>query len=335
MDFGIFIRPGHYSWQHTRALVQAAEAAGFRYVWFGDSHVIWQEVTPYLTLAAMHSDTLHIGPLVANPLTRHPTVMASSIATLNEVSNGRAILGLGRGDSAVRTLGLAPMPVASFRRASQQMQALCRGETVELNGTLVCFPWLTRPVPLFMAAYGPRVLRIAGEMADGVILQIADPSVVAWSLDYVRQGAAQAERDCPPKDIVVAAPSYISDDPSHILTRVRGFPAVVSNHVRDLLRRYPGTELPAALLQDIEVIQAYDYQHHGQPDAPHAQAVSYDLAARFTIVGTIAECRDRIAQLAACGVTQICLYLNVVEEDAQLDFLATYGRDILPVFTTQ
>ena len=334
MDFGIFVRPGHYSWSHTRALVQAAEAAGFRYVWFGDSHLIWQEVSPYLTLAAMVSETLHIGPLVTNPVTRHPTVMASTMATLNELSHGRAVLGLGRGDSAVRTLGLSPMPVAQFRTVSQQMQALCRGETVEFDGTAVHFPWLTRPLPLFMAAYGPRVLQLAGEMADGIILQMADASVVSWSMAHVRQGATRAGRKQPPQHIVVAAPSYISSDPAHILTRVRGFPGVVSNHVRDLLRRYPDADLPPALLQDIDVIQNYDYRHHGQPDALHARDVSYDLAARLTIVGTIDECCCRIDQLAKHGATQLCLYLNVVEEAAQLDFLATYGRDIIPVFST-
>jgi probable F420-dependent oxidoreductase len=334
MDFGIFIRPGQYTWPHTRALLQAAEAAGFRYAWFGDSHLIWQEVSPYLALAAMQTEALRIGPLVTNPVTRHPTVVASTMATLNELSNGRAVLGLGRGDSAVRTLGLQPMPVATFRTVSRQMQALCRGETVEMHGTTVHFPWLTRSVPLFMAAYGPRVLQLAGETADGVILQLAEPSVIAWSLEHVRQGATQGGRKRLPQDIVVAAPSYISDDPQHIVARVRGFPAVVSNHVRDLLRHYPGSTLPAALLHGFEVIQEYDYRHHGQPDAPHAQAVSYELAARFTIVGTVEECRTRIAQLAACGATQICLYLNVVEEEAQLDFLATYGRHIIPAFAS-
>lgn len=332
MDFGIFIRPGHYAWNHTRALIEAAEAAGFRYVWFGDSHLIWQEVSPYLTLVAMQSETLRFGPLVTNPVTRHPTVMASTIATLNELSNGRAILGLGRGDSAVRTLGLDPMRVAAFRTVSQQIKALCRGDAVELHGASVQFPWLTQPVPLFMAAYGPRVLQLAGEVADGVILQIADPSVIAWSLDYVRRGKEQAGHDGSHQQIVVAAPSYISDDPTHILSRVRGFPAVVSNHVRELRRRYPDAALPDALIDGIDAVQAYDYQHHGQPDAAHAQAVSEALASRFTIVGTLADCRAKIAQLAACGVTQICLYLNVVEEPLQLDFLATYGRDIIPAF---
>jgi probable F420-dependent oxidoreductase len=334
MDFGIFVRPGHYSWDHTSALIQAAEAAGFHDVWFGDSHLIWQEVSPYLTLAAMQSETLRFGPLVTNPVTRHPTVMASTMATLNELSNGRARLGLGRGDSAVRTLGLEPMRVETFRTVSQQIKALCCGHAVELNGASVHFPWLTQPVPLFMAAYGPRVLRLAGEVADGVIMQIADPSVLAWALDYVRQGGEQARRDVPLQQVVVAAPSYISDDPAHILRRVRGFPAVVSNHVRELRRRYPDAALPAALVDGIDVVQAYDYQHHGQPDAPHAQAVSEAMAARFTIVGTIADCRAKIAQLAACGATQICLYLNVVEESLQLDFLATYGRDIIPAFTS-
>ena len=334
MDFGIFIRPGAYALDHTCALIQAAEAAGFHSVWFGDSHLIWHEVSPYLTLAALQSETLRFGPLVTNPVTRHPTVMASTMATLNELSNGRALLGLGRGDSGVRTLGLAPVRLEAFRTVSQQIKALCRGDAIELSGTSVRFPWLTRPVPLFMAAYGPRVLQLAGEVADGVILQIADPSVIAWSLEYVRQGGEQAGRDGLLQHIVVAAPSYISDDPVHILRRVRGFPAVVSNHVRELRRRYPDAALPAALVDGIDVVQAYDYQHHGQPDAPHAQSVSEALVARFTIVGTIDNCRAKIARLAAFGVTQICLYLNVVEEPLQLDFLATYGRDIIPAFTS-
>ena len=185
-----------------------------------------------------------------------------------------------------------------------------------------------------MAAYGPRVLQLAGEIADGVILQIADPSVIAWSLDHVRQGGEQTGRDGPLQQVVVAAPSYISDDPAHILRQVRGFPAVVSNHARELRRRYPDAALPAALVDGIDAVQAYDYQHHGQPDAPHAQAVSKALVDRFTIVGTVDDCRAKIAQLAASGATQICLYLNVVEEPAQLDFLATYGRDIIPAFTS-
>ncbi len=334
MDFGILIRPGHYSLSHTRALLRTAERAGFCYVWFADSHLIWQEVTPYLSLAALESPSLRFGPLVTNPVTRHPTVVASSLATLNELSDGRAILGLGRGDSAVRTLGLSPMRVTEFRTVSLQMRALCRGETVDFHGTPVCFPWLTRPVPLFIAAYGPKVLRLAGEIADGVILQIAEPEVIRWALQYLRQGAIQAEREIGPDEIIVAAPSYISDDPAHALARVRAYPAVVSNHIRDLLRQYPASSLPSTLLQDIEVIQNYDYQHHGQPDAPYAQAVSYQLAARFTIIGTVTDCQTKIAQLAACGVTQICLYLNVVEEEAQLDFLTTYGREIIPGFAS-
>ena len=126
MDFGIFIRPGAYAWDHTCALIQAAESAGFHYVWFGDSHLIWHEVSPYLTLAALQSETLRFGPLVTNPVTRHPTVMASTMGTLNELSNGRALLGLGRGDSAVvwielqraqpKAESVRPVPFRSVRR---------------------------------------------------------------------------------------------------------------------------------------------------------------------------------------------------------------------------
>ena len=114
LKFGVMLRPGHFPFSHMLTCMRVAEDAGFGFMWFGDSHLIWQEVSPYLTAAAS-ATRLTVGPLVSNPVTRHPTVMASMMATIAQLYDGRAVLGVGRGDSAVRTLGLPPMPVAQFR----------------------------------------------------------------------------------------------------------------------------------------------------------------------------------------------------------------------------
>ena len=332
LSFGLMFRPGHFPLSHMLACIKVAEDVGFEHVWFGDSHLIWHEVSPYLTAAAIATTRMRVGPLVANPVTRHPTVVASMAATLGQLFDGRAALGIGRGDSAVRTLGLSPMKVAEFRDALRLMRRLCRGETGELHGTPIRLPWLTRPVPVLLAAYGPRVLELAGAEADGLILQLASPSVIEWAVGHARRGAATAGTSPGAFEVIAAAPTYVSDDRERALSRVRGFPATVSNHVKDLLRTYRPEELPAELVEGMVGVTGYDYQEHGVPDAPHTRAVTDDMAERLTLVGTAAQIRDKVGRLEAAGVTQVCLYLGIVEQEFHFSTLETYGREVIPHF---
>ncbi len=330
VSFGLMFRPGHFPLPHMLACLKVAEDVGFANVWFGDSHLIWHEVGPYLTAAALATTRMRVGPLVANPVTRHPTVVASALATIAELFEGRAVLGIGRGDSAVRTLGLAPMKVAEFRDTLRLTRTLCRGEEAVVNGTRVRFAWLTRSVPVLLAAYGPRVLELAGGEADGLILQLASPKVVEWALGHTRRGAAAAGRRLDGFQVVAAAPTYISGDRERALARVRGFPATVSNHVKHLLRHYQPSELPSELVEGMQGVAGYDYLQHGQPDAPHARAVTDDMADRLTLIGTAEQVRDKIGRLTAAGVTHVCLYLGIVEPEFHFSTLETYGRDIIP-----
>jgi alkanesulfonate monooxygenase SsuD/methylene tetrahydromethanopterin reductase-like flavin-dependent oxidoreductase (luciferase family) len=330
ITFGVMFRPGQFSLSHVVACLKVAEDVGFEGVWFGDSHLIWHEVGPYLTAAAMSTARMRVGTLVSNPVTRHPTVVASSLATLAELFEGRATLGIGRGDSAVRTLGLPPMKLAEFTETLRLVRGLCRGGSVEVHGTAIRLPWLTRRVPVLLAAYGPRVLALAGAEADGVILQLASPNVVAWAMEHVRRGAGGRARDG--FEVVVAAPTYVSADREHALSRVRGFPATVSNHVKDLLRQHAASELPADLVEGMEAVAGYDYQRHGHPDAPHTRQVTDAMAERLTLVGTVEAVRDKIGRLAAAGATHVALYLGVVERERHFSMLETYGREIIPHF---
>lgn len=332
VTFGLVFRPGQFPLRHVIACLKVAEDVGFDHAWFADSHLIWHDVSPYLTAAALSTSRLRVGPLVTNPVTRHPSVVASSLATLAELFDGRAVIGLGRGDSAVRTMGRPPMTVGEFRGALRLIRSLCQGEEVELEGTKVRFAWLTRKVPVLVAAYGPKVLRLAGELADGLILQLASPSVVEWAVGHARKGAEAAGQKWTGFEVVAGAPSYISADRERALARVRGFPASVSNHVHDLLRHYPASDLPADLVEGMERITGYDYGKHGHPDAPHTRAVTDDMAERLTLIGTAEAVREKIGRLAACGVTQVCLYLGPVEPEVHFSLLETYGREIIPAF---
>jgi probable F420-dependent oxidoreductase len=332
LSFGVMFRPGQFPLPHILACIKVAEDLGFEHIWFGDSHLIWHETGPYFTAAAMSTSRVRIGPLVANPVTRDPTVLASSLATLSELFDGRAAIGLGRGDSAVRTLNRKPMTVAEFRDAVRTIRALARGDEVTLSGTTIRFAWLRRRVPVLVAAYGPRVLALAGEEADGLILQLASPSIVEWAVRQTRAAAEKAGRKWTEYEVVAGAPSYISTDRAHALSRVRGFPATVSNHVKDVLRQHAASDLPRDLVEGMETIAGYDYLKHGHADAPHVRAVTDDMADRLTLIGTVDQVRAKIQQLAEVGVTQICLYLGVVEREHHFTLLETYGREIIPAF---
>jgi probable F420-dependent oxidoreductase len=332
LTFGVMFRPGQFPLSHVIACLKVAEDVGFDHAWFGDSHLIWHETGAYFTAAAMSTSRLRIGPFVANPVTRDPTVVASSLATLGELFDGRAVIGLGRGDSAVRTMNRKPMTVAEFRESLHIIRVLCRGDEVELHGAKLRFAWLRRRVPVLVAAYGPRVLALAGEDADGLILQLASPSVVEWAVGHARRAAEKAGRKWSELEVVAGAPSYISTDREHALSRVRGFPATVSNHVKDLLRHYAPSDLPADLVEGMEAVRGYDYSKHGHPDAPHVRAVTDDMADRLTLIGTAEQVRAKIQRLVSVGVTQVCLYIGVVEPEHHFSLLETYGRDIIPAF---
>src|SRR4029077_662923 len=238
MKFGITIKPD-ISVERIVALTRQAEAAGFEYGWIFDSHVLWKEPYPLLTLMANATRKMRLGPCVTNPAVRDLTVTASLFATLNLISGGRMELGIGRGDSSRRVLGKKPVTPAELERAVATFRELTAGREVQYEGQPARLSWAgtTGSPPVWIAGYGPKVLNLAGRIADGVILQFADPDLIAWCLEFVRQGAREAGRDPKAVEVMAAAPVWVSDDLELARQRVRWFPALVSNHVVDLISR--------------------------------------------------------------------------------------------------
>jgi probable F420-dependent oxidoreductase len=307
-----------------------AEENGFSHAWLWDSHVLWQDPYPVFTLMAAATTRIHLGTCVTNPVTRDPTVTAAAMATLNEISGGRMEMGIGRGDSAQRVLGRGPVPLAELERACVRIRNLAEGREVDLDGTPVRLAWSQgRSLPVWVAAYGPRALRCAGRVGDGVILQLADPFIIEWALRYVREGAEQAGRNFTDIQVMAAAPAYLSADLGHAREQVRWFPALVSNHVVDLVNRYHDSELPGELTDFIAARERYDYAHHGRAGSDNADFVSDEVVDRFCVLGSAERVRERLGQLQDLGVTQFNIYSMVDDPPA---VIRGFGTDIIPAF---
>ncbi len=329
LDFGITFK-SDLDVRREVKIAQQAEAAGFGYVWTFDSHVLWQECYTRMALWGYNTKKLHIGTLVTNPIVRDITIAASGFATLQKISYGRMELGIGRGDSSRRVLGKKPTTNENLMNFVQEFRALTAGQPVVYDGTTIQLTWADAGVPpVWIAGYGPKVLTDAGKYADGIILQFADPHLVKWCTEFVKQGAQQAGRDFRAIKIMAAAPVWISDDLETARERVRWFPALVSNHVVDLLKRYPREQLPPELYAYVEDRKGYNYLHHAEVGSDNARFVSDEIVDRYCIVGGVKEQIRRLEELQALGVTQFNIYLMVGDEEKQV---AAYGSKIIPHF---
>ncbi|HEV2385837.1 MAG TPA: TIGR03842 family LLM class F420-dependent oxidoreductase [Candidatus Acidoferrales bacterium] len=328
MDFGFTLK-ADLPVDRITGLTRQAEEAGFTYGWVFDSHVLWKDPYPLLTLMAANTRRMRLGTCVTNPAVRDVTVTASLYATLNVISGGRMALGIGRGDSSRRVMGKRPTTLAQLEETIQVFRELTAGREAAYDGTAVRLTWATGSPPVWIAGYGPKALQLAGRIADGVILQFADPHLVAWCLGFVREGARAAGRDPAKIGVMAAAPVWISADRNEAREHVRWFPALVSNHVVDLISRYQPEELPPELVGFVRGRGGYDYLHHCEVGSSNADFVADEVVDRFTIVGAADEHRRKLDELRRAGVTQFNIYLMSGGEE---DTLERYRREVLPHF---
>ncbi|HEY2299720.1 MAG TPA: TIGR03842 family LLM class F420-dependent oxidoreductase [Jatrophihabitans sp.] len=338
MQFGVVLQNDPPAWRVVDLAVRA-EQYGFSHVWTFDSHLLWQE--PYVVYSQILSAThrVVVGPMVTNPATRDWTVTASLFATLNDMFGNRTICGIGRGDSAVRVTNGRPVTLATLRESIAVIRGLANGESVEYKGSTLRFPWgASSRLPIWMAAYGPKALALTGEVADGFVLQLADPDITAWSIAAVRKAAADAGRDPAAITICVAAPAYVTDGTDvgmkHARDQTRWFGGMVGNHVADVVGRYgaDGAAVPKALSDYIAGRQGYDYNTHGKAGNTHTDFVPDEVIDRFCLLGPVERHVERLVELRELGVDQFALYL---QHDAKDATLAAYGERIIPAVNTR
>jgi probable F420-dependent oxidoreductase len=329
MDFGVVMQCTPPA-ARVVDLARKAETYGFKYVWTFDSHILWEE--PYVIYSKILNETrnITIGPMVTNPATRDITVTASVFATLNEMYGNRTVIGIGRGDSAVRVTNGKPVTVAELREAVVNLKGLVNGESVDYNGNDIRLPWAAESrTPVWVAAYGPKVLALTGEVGDGFILQLADPSIAEWTIKAVKDAAKAAGRDPDAVKICVAAPAYVTEDVAHARDQLRWFGGMVGNHVADIVDRYGegGGAVPQALTDYIKGRKGYDYNDHGQAGNTHADFVPDEIIDRFCIIGPVEEQIRRLEELKSLGVDQFALYLQHDDKDHTM---AEYGEKVIP-----
>ncbi|MFK0294685.1 TIGR03842 family LLM class F420-dependent oxidoreductase [Streptomyces sp. NPDC090442] len=336
MDFGLVLQTDPPASEVVR-LMQRAEAGGFTYGWTFDSCVLWQE--PFVIYSRILAETsrLTVGPMVTNPSTRAWEVTASTFATLNDMYGNRTVCGIGRGDSAMRVAGRKPNTLARISAAMKIIRALGRGDEADIGGgTVVRFPWVREgaQLPVWMAAYGPKALRMTGEEADGFILQLADPFLTEWMIKAVRDAAAAAGRDPSDVKICVAAPAYVTADDSpealdHARQQCRWFGGMVGNHVADLVSTYGADSglVPHELTDYIKARDGYDYTHHGRTDNPDTAFVPDGIVDRFCLIGPPAAHLEKLNRLRELGVDQFALYAM---HDAKETVIDAYAREVIP-----
>ena len=289
---------------------QRAEALGFEAIFFADSQM--NNVDPYqaMALCAINTKTIRFGTAVTNMVYRHPTITACSYATLNEISNGRAIIGMGTGDGPVYSLGRTATKLAEFEKGLRVIRDLLheRGIDVprskERAGGNVKLKAGKRPVPIYISAEGPKTLRVAGRTCDGVILGTGfDKQVTDWARRQVAAAAQDEGRKPEEIDLMPAGMIAVDDDGDLARHRVRSRMANRAHHnFRFTMETVPEGEAACVktFMDNFDISKSIE--ERVDPDF-----VTDYLLERFTIAGTPAECIAKVKRLEADGVKRILL----------------------------
>jgi 5,10-methylenetetrahydromethanopterin reductase len=288
---------------HNRA--RRAEDLGYDGIFIGESHL--SSIDSFQTLAscAMITRRVLLGIAVTNMVYRHPTVLAGAAASLNEISQGRAILGLGTGDGPVYTLGRKPTPMVEFEKGVRMIRELVRGKALEFpTGEVGIGFTINKPAPIYVSAEGPKGLQLSGRSADGVILGTGfDLRVYEWAKQQIRQGAAESGRQESDVAIIAAGMLCVRDDGNEAKKIVRNRLANRAHHnFRFTFETVPPDELDGVkkFMDGFDVMKPME-------DRVDPDLVTPYLIRRFAIAGNPEQCIERIEELKAAGVDHLML----------------------------
>lgn len=320
-----------FSFTHrTVERARQVEAWGFDGLMLADSQNLNADVWIELALAGAATDRIALGPGVTNPFTRHPAVTASAAITLQVETGGRAVLGMGRGDSALTQIGRRPVSARELEAALVALQGYLRGEEVPFDDGAGRISWVDKSgqpkVPVVVAATGPRVIAAAARHAERLDFTVgAEPERLRWAIDTARAAAGE-------RDLSLGAFLNVAVHPDRAVARelVRGSTAIFA--------RFATEGAPADGLSDVtrtgieRVAADYDEARHGHADAPHARRLENDFIDRFALVGSADEVVDRLAELAALGIERLVVVPGSIDADPALvaESDARFAEEVLP-----
>ncbi|HWP59845.1 MAG TPA: LLM class flavin-dependent oxidoreductase [Candidatus Acidoferrales bacterium] len=306
-----------------------AEALGFDAIFFADSHMNNLDPFQSMTLCALATKNIRLGTAVTNMVFRDPTILANSAASLNEIADGRAILGLGTGDGPVYSLGRTKTRLADFEAGLRTIRDLLHGREIavpegkERRSGKVRLRIGKLPLPIYISAEGPKTLRLAGKLCDGVILGTGfDLKVLEWARKQIAAGAEEAGRSLAEIEIMPAGMIAVDPDGDKARRLVRARLANRAHHNF----RFTFETVPEAELQGVKrFMEAFDISKPIEERVSPELITDY-LVRRFSIAGTPRECIDRVNELEAAGIGRIMLTPPGAIYDAVME---TWGREVI------
>ena len=309
--------------------VQLAEELAFDSAWIVDSQLLCREAYVMLAACAVQTSRIKLATGVTNPLTRHPSVVASAAITLDELSKGRMMVGISTGNSSVRPVGLKPATVAELEQYVNVLKRLLRNESVQFSAEAEGkIAWLEKPttIPVYLAATNPKLTHAAGRMADGAILfQGISPDMIRQGVQRVRAGATEVQREPDDVDIACWIPLSVSADGRQARNHIRGRVAAVLKYSR--LDSFTGRD--REMVQRLK--QEYDYFEHASATAHHAELVPDEIVDRYALAGTPQEVRQKLEQLMRLpGFSKIIVQPEVSDGELSPEtVLRTFSEDVL------
>jgi 5,10-methylenetetrahydromethanopterin reductase len=289
-----------------------AEACGYDLLGYGDSQCLIPEMCVTMAAMATVTDRVLLCPTVSNPLTRHPSVMASAFAALQQLSNGRTRLGLGSGDSAALSIGERPASLRALEEYARAVAALGRGGDADFRGRRFRLEWDAPHVPLWMAAGGPRTMRLAGAVADGVLLGSGlTEDVVRDGIAQVHAGALEAGRDPSEVEIWMFTKIYLCESEEQAWHDLAWTLAASAHHAFRFTLE--GKFVPPQWRDALVRLQAeYAVREHnnlansGDTNASLVvdSGLTEFLGSRFLLAGPAARVVERIEELERWGITR-------------------------------
>lgn len=328
--------------------VKRAEELGFSFVGIPDTPYQSMDVYPYLAACALQTSRIKLGPYITNPLTRHPSITASAMATIQVMSSGRAFLAMGRGNSAVKQLGWKPASWKQYRRAVPDIRRWMRGEAVDVEGSPVPLrlEFTEGEIPISLGVWGPRGAQVAGELADCATTECAEVGAVAWFADKTQKAAQAAGRG--PLDFEVSSATFVSDDIHKAREICRWEPDILTSLLWGLVQTCPPEELPASLMKGFETLienkpswQQYDWDGHridivgfeaAMADEGHRKLLTDEMVDRFCVLGSVEACVEKLRELESVGVNRFCAYLFGLDREELDRQLRAYAERIMPHF---
>jgi 5,10-methylenetetrahydromethanopterin reductase len=319
-----------------RRWIEVAERLGYDLAGYGDSQSLWADPYVALAVAAQATTRIRIGTMVTNPVTRHPAVTAGAVASLQQLSGGRVFCGLGSGDSALANIGEQRANAKAFGAYAAAVKGLCAGEEVTWEGRPLRMQWPVTPVPVWMSAEGPRTLRIAGQIADGVIIAAGiSEGVIEEALSFVAEGARSAGRSLDDLEVWWMLKAHLAPSEEEAWHDLRWTLAGTANHLFRFSME--GKSVPEELREPIRALQReYAPEAHGKvaeagrnASLPDKYGLTEWLGRRFLLGGPPEVIVERIRSIAARGATNLIFPQFVADK---ISFMEEFDETVVSAF---